>query len=235
MQQHALKGFLTSVESRMKTFLARCKYGENEFSWGTKLLTSLFSEILYRRLRVGNIWLLQDWRTLRAKRQKKRMENVDSTVDRRPIQGAETKMERRKSLFLRALINKWSSASQAQHGWDVPEHQWSCMWWCNGVWYIYTIQQHDMWNCRKYEICRWWDMLSVRAAVKLPQPAAALFLPVFSFITPVFVCIQRDLGIKLIAFKPLTDTLLEPTGASLSYNLFLTILKSLFFYKEIKH
>lgn len=63
---------------------------------------------------VRNIWLLQDGRKLRAKGQKKRTENVDNTGDRRPVQGAETKIERRKSLFLRELINKWSVVLQAQ-------------------------------------------------------------------------------------------------------------------------
>lgn len=41
------------------------------------------------------------------------MENVDNTVDRRPVQGAETT----------ALINKRSVLSQVQPVWDAPQHQ----------------------------------------------------------------------------------------------------------------
>lgn len=70
-----------------------------------------------------------------------RTENVDNTVDRRPVQTAETRME---ILFLWALINKWSVVSQAPPVWYLPEHQWSYMWWCNGVWIIYSTVDNMM-------------------------------------------------------------------------------------------
>lgn len=90
------------------------------------------------------------------------MENVDNTVDRRSIQGAETKVDWEENIELvPQRMNQ--QVSWVQPSWDLAEHQsspsvsWDIhevyyLWWDCGVWFIYTAAGQDMLNNRKYEI-----------------------------------------------------------------------------------